>query len=53
VPVCAQKKKFRRQLFLQLDAFEPGEQIGFFDNVLQIRLMIMMIAPRWAPAVGV
>jgi hypothetical protein len=53
VPVCAQKKKFRRQLFLQLDAFEPGEQIDFFDNVLQICLMIVTMAPQWAPAVGV
>jgi hypothetical protein len=53
VPVCAQKKKFRRQLLLQLDAFEPDEQIDFFDNVLQIHPMIVTIAPRWAPAVGV
>jgi hypothetical protein len=38
------KENFRRQLHLQLDAFEPDEQIDF-DNVLQIHPMIVVIAP--------
>jgi hypothetical protein len=54
IPMEAWVQKFVECLMIRLVVEEPATTADWFWwSVLRIRLMIMTMAPRWAPAVGV